>query len=93
MDGQVVSLCSRLLPADIKLVSEIRWDLVADFGMAADTIVEHLNVLEDHLPCLLAGCKVEVIQALCLECVKEAFHWCGALSQQFPFRLVEVVMP
>ena len=66
MDGQVLSLCSRLLPTDIKRVSEIRWDLVADFGMAADTIVEHLNVLEDHLPCLLADCKAVVIQALCL---------------------------
>ena len=67
MDGQVVRLCSSLLSVAIKLFSEISWYLVADFGVATDTIVKNLDVLEDYLACLFAAFKAVVMQALCLE--------------------------
>jgi len=52
-----------LLPAGIKLASAISGRLIADFRMTPDTIVEHLDVFEDHLPSLLTGGKAVVMKA------------------------------
>ena len=58
----------------IKLVSEIRGHLIADFRMAPDTVVEHLDVFKDYLPSLLTGGKAVVMQAFRFERAKEALH-------------------
>jgi hypothetical protein len=52
-----------LLPAGVKLVSEISGYLIANFRMTPDAIVEHLNVFKDHLPSLLTSGKAVVMSA------------------------------
>jgi hypothetical protein len=79
-----------LLSAGVKLVSEIREYLIADFRMTSNTILEHLDVFKDHLPSLLTGGIAVVMQAFRFEHAKEALHRC---IEQFPFRLIDVFMP
>ncbi len=59
--------------------------------MTPDTTVEHLDVFKDYLPVLLTGGKAVVMQAFRFERAKEALH--RRVSQQFPFRLIDVFMP
>lgn len=85
------NICHGLLHAGVKLVSEISRYLVAYFHMTSNTIVEHLDVFKDHLPGLLTGGKTVVMQTFRFDCAKKLSI--GALSQQFPFWLIDVFMP
>jgi YVTN family beta-propeller protein len=65
-----------LLPASVKLVSEISEHLIADFRMTPDTIVDRVDVSKDHLPSLLTGDRAVVMQAFRFERAKEVLYRC-----------------
>ena len=42
--------------------------------MPPDTVVEHLDIIEHNLPCLITGFKFEVMQAFRFKRAEETFH-------------------
>ena len=40
-------------------------------GMPPDEVVEHLDIIEHDLPCLITGFKFEVMQAFRFKCAEE----------------------
>ena len=59
MDGQVMQLSRKWLPAGVKPVGEIGGYLIADFRMTTDTIVEHLDITTTgYVPITIEGIQL-----------------------------------
>ena len=70
MDGQVDWIMQQIVSCRHKLVGEVGGYLIADFRMAPNAIVKHLDVFKDHLPGLLPGSEAIMMQAFSFECTK-----------------------
>jgi hypothetical protein len=72
--GKPSGQCCRLLPADVKLLGELRRYLFADFRMAPDAIAKYLDIFKHDLPSLLTSGAAMPIQVLRIQCSAATVH-------------------
>ena len=86
-------LCSNLKFIFVELVCVVGGRPVLNCGMSPNAIVEHLDVIEYNLLCLITGFKLIVMQAFCFERAKETFHGPGPRPPRrpAPWRVVPAV--